>query len=220
MPFAFDPPEYGLPYTIKWEFTYGASQKVSGWVDFTSLSGSDEDGDGVANDGKDQCPGVKGTLPNGCQPSIGSIDPDGDGLIGDKDKCPALASIGATDGCPTLTGALGKLPAFKRRKLGKGVTFPVTCSLDSTVSATLTVGKSVAKKLKLKVKKGAKTVTIGSAKGVCNATGGGKLKLKLTSKAKKPVAKSKKPVSASLTLNFSATGGVAPTTVVKSVKLK
>jgi hypothetical protein len=95
----------------------------------------------------------------------------------------------------------------------------VTCSLDTPVKADLTVTSKVAKKLKLKVKKGAKTVSIGSAAGACKASGGAKLKLKLTSKAKKPVGKSKKSISAKLNITFSPAGGVQPVAASKTVKL-
>lgn len=220
VPFAFDPPEYGLPFTVKWEFTYNGTQKASAWVDFQSLSGPDEDGDGVANDGKDQCPGVAGTLPNGCQPSISALDPDGDGLVGEKDVCPSLAKISAPNGCPTLNAAFGKLPRLQRKKAGKGVTLPVTCSLDSTVTAVATVSKSVAKKLKLKVKKGATTLEIGKASGICSATTGGKLKIKISAKPRKAIVKAKKPVIANVNLTFSTSGGVAPTNVAATIKFK
>lgn len=220
-PFFFDyPGDYGKTYTIQWFFTPSSGPTVlSSPITFKTLTGPDEDQDGVANDGSDQCPTQFGTPPSGCPQSLASIDPDGDGLVGAKDKCPTVAQIGASDGCPTLAAAFGKLPKFKRSKLGKGVSFPVTCSLDSPVKASLTVTSKVAKKLKLKVKKGAKTVSIGSASGACKSSGGSKLKLKLSSKAKKPVTKSKKSISAKLNLTFTPAGGVAPVSASKSVKL-
>jgi hypothetical protein len=221
-PFFFDyPVDYGQTFTIQWTFTPSSGPPVSSPpITFKALNGIDEDTDGVANDGTDQCPAVKGSLPNGCNPPEASADGDGDGVNGAADRCPGLTMIGAADGCPTLTAGLGKLPALKRDKLAKGVSFPVTCSLDTPVSAKLTIKKSVAKKLKLKVKKGAKSVTIATAKGKCTAKSGAKLKLKLSSKAKKPVSKSKKSISASLSVTFTPAGGVAPTTTAKSVKLK
>lgn len=221
IPFYFDyPSDYGQTFTIQWTFTPSSGPAVTSQpITFKALSGPDEDGDGVPNDGTDQCPTQASTNPDGCPTPLASIDPDGDGLVGAKDKCPTLAQIGSADGCPTLTAGFGKLPKFKRSKLGKGVNFPVTCSLGTPVKADLTVTKSVAKKLKLKVKKGAKTVSIGGAKGNCVAASGAKLKLKLTSKAKKPVAKSKKSISATLTLNFTPAGGVAPQAAAKKVKL-
>ncbi|MBI2692439.1 MAG: hypothetical protein HYX29_10915 [Solirubrobacterales bacterium] len=224
-PFYFDyPGEYGQTFTLRFRFTPssgpGAGTPIySAPQTFKSLSGPDEDGDGVANDGTDQCPTQASTAPNGCPTSLASSDPDGDGVAGAKDQCPTFAMIGAANGCPVLAATFGRLPKFKRSKLGKGVKFPVTCSLDSPVKANLTVKSSVAKKLKLKVKKGAKTVAIGSASGSCAKTTGAKLKLKLSSKAKKPVSKSKKSISATLSVTFTPGGGVAPVTVTKSVKL-
>lgn len=221
VPFYVNQSAYGKTYTIRHRFTYnGGSQTVySSPITFKMLTGPDEDGDGVANDGSDQCPTQYGNPPSGCPTSLALADPDGDGLVGAKDKCPTVAQIGAGDGCPTLVAAFGKLPKFKRSKLGKGVSFPVNCSLDSPVKANLTVTSKVAKKLKLKVKKGAKTASIGSASGTCKSSGGSKLKLKLSSKAKKSVTKSKKPISAKLNLTFTPAGGVAPVSASKSVKL-
>jgi hypothetical protein len=222
VPFYWDPPEYGKTYTIQWYFTPSSGPTVySTPITFKSLSGPDDDGDGVANDGTDQCPNQSGPAPSGCPASVAaSADPDGDGVIGAADKCLSVWMLGVADGCPTLTANTGKLPTLRRKNLAKGVKIPVTCSLNSPVSATLTVSKSVAKKLKLKVKKGAKTVTIGSAKGTCRTPGGTKLNLKLSKSAKKPVTKSKKTISASLTVTFKPTGGVKSVTTKKSVKLK
>lgn len=211
----------GQTMTIRWYFTPSGGSTVYGTpITFKVLSGADDDGDGIPNDGTDECPSDKGDPPNGCPKSLAAYaDPDGDGVIGANDKCPNLAQFGATNGCPTLTAKFGKLPKFPRSKLAKGVSFPVTCSLDSPVKADLVVKSSVAKKLKLKVKKGAKTVSIGSAKATCKAKGGAKLKLKLSSKAKKPVTKSKKSIAATINLKFSPTGGVAAVSTSKSVKL-
>lgn len=224
VPFYFSyPTDYGQTFTIRYRFTYngGASTIYSEPLTFKALAGPDEDGDGVPNDGTDQCPTQASTNAGGCPTSLASVDPDGDGLVGSKDKCPSLMMIGAADGCPTLTAKPGKLPTFKRGKLAKGVNFPVTCSLDTPASASFTVSNSVAKKLKLKVKKGAKSATIATAKGSCKAQGGGKLKLKLTSAAKKKVGKYKKSISGSLTVSFTPAGGVAPvSSSVKSVKLR
>lgn len=222
VPFYFDPPEYGQTYTIQWYFTPSSGPTVYGQpTTFKALSGPDDDGDGVANDGTDQCPTQAGPAPSGCPASLlTSNDPDGDGLVGDNDKCPNFGGIGTDDGCPTLTAKLGKLPTLKRKSLVKGVKVPVTCSLNSPTSATLTVSRSVAKKLKLKVAKKAKTVTVGSAKATCKASGGTKLNLKLSKSAKKSVSRSKKSISATLTTTFSPGGGVKSVTVKKSVKLK
>lgn len=219
---SFDPVDYGKPFTVQWKFTPtgGGGTYTSDPLTFTTLSGPDQDQDGVANDGTDLCPTAHGNPPNGCPPPMSSADSDGDGVPNTRDACPNVGQFGAANGCPTLTAGLGKLPSLKRGKLAKGVSFPVTCSLDTPVSAKLTVKKSVAKKLKLKVKKGAKSVTIATAKGNCTAKSGAKLKLKLSSKAKKPVSRSKKSISASLSVTFTPAGGVAPTTTAKSVKLK
>ena len=224
VPFYFDPPDFGQNFTVQWTFTPSSGPVVnSAPITFKALAGPDEDGDGIPNNGTDQCPTQSGTEANGCPPSLSANDPDGDGLVGAKDKCPTSAGIGTADGCPVatakLTAAFGKLPKFKRKALAKGTIFPVTCSILSPVKANLTVSKSVAKKLKLKIKKGAKTASIGSASGSCKPAGGAKLKLKLSSKAKKPVTKAKKAIKAKLTVIFTPAGGVAPVTVVKSVTL-
>src|SRR5689334_17332609 len=49
----------------------------------------DSDGDGIADDGTDKClvekeDGLPPDPADGCK----STDPDGDGLVGDADKCP------------------------------------------------------------------------------------------------------------------------------------
>ncbi len=54
----------------------------------------DTDEDGV-HDGLDECMDKPGTLANGCP----DTDPDKDGLIGDKDLCPADSGV-SPDGCP------------------------------------------------------------------------------------------------------------------------
>ena len=120
----------------------------------------------------------------------------------------------------TLTGGLGAIKgnAIKRSALAKGYPISVTCGLDSDVAATLTVSSSVAKKLKLKVKKGQKSVPIGSAKGKCTAAKGGTLKLKLASSAASKVKKSRKGFPASLGLEFTR-AGTAPVKISKSLKL-
>lgn len=217
----WDPPEYGQQFTAQITFTPSGEPTVkSDPVTFKVLSGPDEDQDGVANDGTDLCPTAHGNPPTGCPPPMAASDSDGDGVPNSRDACPNVGQIGAVSGCPTLTAGFGKLPKFKRAKLAKGVSFPVSCSLDTPVKADLVVKAAVAKKLKLKVKKGAKTVSIGSAKGTCKASGGLKLKLKLSSKAKRKVTKSKKSIKATINLTFTPGGGVAPATSSKSVKLK
>lgn len=212
----------GQTFTIQWFFTPsgGGSTVLGTPITFKAVSGADDDGDGIANDGTDQCPADKGDPPNGCPKSLAaSADPDGDGVIGANDKCPLIAMIGAGDGCPTLSAKIGKLPSFKRSKLAKGVAFPVTCSRDTPVTASFTVSKAVAKKLKVKVKKGKKTATIASAKATCKSKGGAKLKLKSASATKKAIAKSKKSISGSLVVTFSPKGGVAPVTIAKKTKI-
>lgn len=220
VPFYFDPPDFGQTFTIQWTFTPSSGPAINSTpITFKALSGPDEDGDGVPNNGTDQCPTQASTNADGCPTPLSLLDPDGDGIAGDKDKCPNIPLIGPGSGCPTLTAKLGKLPKFKRSKLGKGVAFPVTCSLDTPASAVLTVSKSTAKKLKLKLKRGSKTATIATAKGTCKASGGTKLKLKLTKAAKKAVTKYKRTISAKLVVNFTPAGGVAQVAVPKSVKL-
>ncbi len=222
VPFYFDPPEYGQTFTVQWYFDRDVGSTIeSAPITFRALSGPDDDADGVANDGTDQCPTEAGGPPRGCPTAKLQVsDPDGDGVIGGLDNCPSFAAIGAADGCPKLTAGFGKLPKFKRSSLRKGLKFPVTCSLDAPASASLAVTRSNAKKLKLKVKKGAKSVTLASAKGTCRAGASTKLKLKLTSKAKTALKKYKKSVKATLTVSFKPAGGVAPATRKKSVTLK
>lgn len=63
----------------------------------------DSDGDGVP-DASDACPGVPGTLANGCSPPPPPPPPpadgDGDGVADASDSCPAVAAVTA-NGCPT-----------------------------------------------------------------------------------------------------------------------
>ena len=118
-----------------------------------------------------------------------------------------------------VAGSMRRPPKLKRKSLVKGTKIKVTCSIDSKVKADLVVSKTVAKKLKLKAKKGAKTVSIGSATGSCKAAGGGSLKLKLSKKAKKAVLKPKKAVSATINLTFSS-GGVPNATATAKAKLR
>ncbi|MBJ7353389.1 MAG: hypothetical protein JHC98_01060 [Thermoleophilaceae bacterium] len=218
VPFYFNPPGYGQTFTFRYRFTYnsGSTTIYSTPITFTTLSGPDEDGDGVANNGADQCPTVKGNLPNGCQPSLAANDADGDGVIGADDICPEAAQASTTNGCPAFKTGFGKLPKLKRKALVKGTKIKISCTIDSNAKADITVSKAVAKKLKLKVKKGAKSVSIGGATGPCKASGGGALKLKLSSKAKKAVLKSKKAVSTTITLTTSRSGLPNATSSVKA----
>lgn len=213
VPFFYGPNE---TYTMRWLFNPDSGPDVFADTTFTTLAGPDQDGDGVANNGEDQCPTVQGTLPNGCQPDISQFDPDGDGIIGAADACPSAAAPSSENGCPagggaSTNGKIGKLPKIKRKALVKGVKIPVTCAVSSSATAQLTVTAKVAKKLKLKVKKKAKSVVIGSGKANCAAGSGAKLKLKLTKTAKRLVLKPKKGFSSSLTISFSAPGATSST---------
>ena len=92
-------PEWGQDMKIVWTFTYGGGTKsVSAEAPFHTLPGPDSDGDGVP-DISDECPSVKGTLPNGCMPPV-QTDPDGDGVFGAADLCPTINGQGALNGCP------------------------------------------------------------------------------------------------------------------------
>ena len=219
VPFRYTIP--GFTYTIRWKFTPSSGPMVFKDITFTTLSGPDNDGDGVP-DASDACPTTKGTLGNGCQPGV-QTDPDGDGIFG-ADKCPTENGAGSLDGCPTagsaIGGAIGTIAGnkIKRKALAKGAFVPVTCRINSKAVAALTVTKKVAKKLKLKVKRKQKTVTIGSASGDCAGINGGKLKLKLTKAAKKKVLKSRKAIVATLTITFTRSGS-PPVIVSRKLKL-
>ena len=132
------------------------------------------------------------------------------------------------DGCPRSTGGGGggggggavvaKLSGtisvkrnakLKRKALAKGQRLKFTCSLDSTVAASLTLTKKVGRKLKLKRK-------IGAGKGRCTTAKGGTLKLKLTKKAAKRLKR--KRIKATLTITFTRAG--APSVkVVRPVRI-
>lgn len=227
-PLIFDP---GESDTIRWTFAPSGGGLYTGDVSFTALSGPDQDGDGVANNGADSCPLVKGTLPNGCQPPVQS-DPDGDGIYGDADKCPSQNGTGTLNGCPaasTLPGAPaappigGTLGAIKGNKLKrsallKGVLLSIGCALDSRATATLSITAPVAKKLKIPVKKKQKTVTIGSASGNCTAGKKGKLLLKLKRPFAKKLAKARGKIAAKLSVEFTRANSPSAT-VQRSLKL-
>lgn len=231
VPFSF---AQNSTYTMRWKFTPSGESPVVKDVTFTTLSGPDQDGDGVPNTGADACPNVKGTLPNGCLPAV-QADPDKDGVYGAADLCPSQDGQGAANGC--LGGIIPEIPkppitktlvatlltksgtAFKRSALAKGAPVKFECTVDSAGSGTLSITKKVATKLKIKTKKKQKTVAIASGKGLCKAVGGGTLKLKLARAYKKKVMKAKKPFPASLAVKLTA-AGQTPVTVKRPVKVR
>jgi hypothetical protein len=227
-----DPP--GTVFTVRWKFIPSTGSPVFKDATFTTLSGPDQDGDGIANNGTDQCPGVKGTLANGCLPAV-QDDPDKDGIYGAADLCPAQDGQGAFNGC--LGGIIPEIPkppitktlvatlltksgtAFKRAILAKGAPVKFECTVDSAASGALSITKKVATKLRIKTKKSQKSVTIASGKGPCKAVGGGSLKLKLARATAKKVKKAKKPFPASLAVKLTAPGQI-PVTVKRPVKVR
>jgi hypothetical protein len=222
-----DPP--GTTFTVRWRFLPDDLTAVQPKdVTFTTLTGPDQDGDGVPNTGVDACPAVKGTLPNGCLPPV-QPDPDKDGVYGAADLCPALDGQGALNGCPavipqdpkTLVGALltKSGTVFKRTSLAKGARVKFECTVDSAASGVLSITKKVATKLKIKTKRKQKTVGIASGKGQCRAVGGGSLKLKLVRAYAKKVKKAKKAFPASLAVKLTA-AGQTPVTVKRPVKVR
>jgi hypothetical protein len=224
-------------YTLRWKFTpTGEAAAPPKDVTFTTLAGADQDGDGVANNGTDVCPAVKGTLPNGCLPAV-QVDPDKDGVYGATDLCPAQDGQGALNGC--LGGIVPEIPkppdpkptplvatlltksgtAFKKTSLAKGAPVKFECTVDSAATGTLSITKKVATKLGIKTKRKQKTVGIASGKGQCKAAGGGSLKLKLLRAYAKKVKKAKKPFPASLAVKLTAAGQI-PVTVKRPVKVR
>jgi hypothetical protein len=212
-----DPPS--TLFTLRWKFIPTTGSPVSKDTTFTTLAGPDQDGDGVANNGTDQCPTVKGTLPNGCMPPV-QADPDKDGVYGDADKCPAQDGQGSLDGCPAsgpvipdvLSGALTGVKSgalLKKKTLAKGLTVKYTCTVDSAAKGALTITKKTAKKLRIKTKK--KTVTIAGGKGQCSKATGGSLKLKLARAYAKKVKRAKKKFPASLAVSLTAPNQTAVT---------
>ena len=109
----------GVPMKITWDFTYNGTQHATNSADFTTLAGPDGDGDGVP-DASDQCPTVKGTLPNGCLP-----------------------------GLPALKGevALKRGTKLRRARLASGLPVSVSCTREAKVSAILALARRVAKRL-------------------------------------------------------------------------
>jgi hypothetical protein len=231
-----DPP--GTSFFVRWRFIpTDGSAPVFKDAPFTTLTGPDQDGDSVPNNGADACPGVKGTLPNGCLPAV-QADPDKDGVYGAADLCPNQDGQGAANGC--LGGIVPDIPkppdppkptplvatlltksgtVFKKASLTKGAPVKFECTVDSAASGVLSITKKVATKLRIKTKKKQKTVGIASGKGQCKAVGGGSLKLKLLRAYATKVKKAKKPFPASLAVKLTA-AGQTPVTVKRPVKVR
>jgi hypothetical protein len=231
-PFYYDDDPPSTTFTVRWKFLYndGTPKTVSKDAQFTTLAGPDQDGDGVANNGADACPGVKGTLPNGCLPAV-QDDPDKDGVYGSADACPNQDGQGALNGCPggivqtpppppppppapktlvaTLLTKSGAL--FKRASLARGAPVKFECTVDSAATGTLSISKKVATKLGIKTKRTQKTVAIASGKGACKAAGGGALKLKLLRAYARKVKRARKVFPASLAVKLTAPGQIAVT---------
>jgi hypothetical protein len=220
-------------FTMRWKFTPTGESPVTKDVTFTTLAGPDQDGDGVPNNGADACPGVTGTLPNGCLPAV-QEDPDKDGVYGGADLCPAQDGQGALNGC--LGGIIPPKPpvppdpvslvatlltkngtAFKRASLAKGAPVKFECTLDSAAAGTLSITRKVAATLRIKTKK--KTIGIAGGRGLCKAVGGGSLKLKLARAYASKVKRARKGFPASLAVKLSAAGHT-PVTVKRPVKVR
>ena len=226
VPFAYSD---DTTYTMRWIFTYSGGGPAFRDVTFRTLAGPDQDGDGVPNNGTDQCPAVKGTLPNGCLPAV-QEDPDKDGVYGDADRCPTTDGQGSLNGCPggiipdppkpdVLTGNLTGVKSgalLKKKALAKGLTVKFTCTVDSSAKGALRITKKTAKKLGIKTKK--KTVTIAGGKGQCSKASGGSLKLKLARAYAKKVKRAKKKFPAALAVNLTAPNQT-PVTMKRSVKV-
>ena len=213
-----DPP--GTTFTLRWKFLYNdpGPKVVSKDSTFTTLTGPDQDGDGVPNNGTDACPNVKGTLANGCLPAV-QDDPDKDGVYGGADKCPSVDGQGSLNGCPggivpiipdppkpdVLTGILSGVKRgalLKKSALSKGLKVKYTCTVDSSAKGALTITKKTAAKLRIKTKK--KNLTIASGKGQCSKASGGSLKLKLARAYATKVKRAKKKFPATLAVNLTA----------------
>jgi hypothetical protein len=98
VPVAFTEPLWGKQFKIVWRFKPTTGKEAKAEAPFATLPGPDTDGDGVP-DSEDKCPGVKGTLPDGCLPAV-QEDPDGDGVYGAADLCPTINGQGSLNGCP------------------------------------------------------------------------------------------------------------------------
>lgn len=227
-PWAYEP---STTHTIRWIFDpTGPTLPITKDIIFTTLSGPDNDGDGVP-DASDACPTVAGTPGNGCQPAVPPPDPDGDGIFGDIDMCPTQNGTGTLDGCPLavapppsalppIGGTLATIKGnkLKRAALAKGVLLSIGCALNSKATATLSVTAKTAKKLKLPIKKKAKTLTIGSASASCTAGKTGKLKLKLKRPFAKKIVRARGKIPATLSIEFTR-AGATPATLTRALKL-
>jgi hypothetical protein len=224
-----DPPN--TLFTLRWVFNPDVGPDVAKETTFRTLSGPDQDGDGVANNGADACPTVKGTLANGCLPGV-QEDGDKDGVYGAADLCPSLDGAGALNGCPggivadppkppVLIGLLKGISSktvFKRAALSKGALVKFTCTVDSSGKGALSITAKVAKTLRIKTTKRQKTVGIASGKGQCTVANGGKLKLKLVKKYAAKVKRARKKFPAALSIKLTAPGQ-APVTMKRGVRV-
>jgi hypothetical protein len=238
VPFAYD---NDTTYTMRWTFTPtdGSAPAVKDQT-FRTLSGPDQDGDGVPNNGADACPNVKGTLANGCLPAV-QEDPDKDGVYGAADNCPQQDGQGALNGCPggivpppgpgpgpgpgpepkVLVGIVQvkKGAVFKRAALAKGAPVKFTCTVDSAAAGALSIAAKVAKKLGIKPKRGQKNVVIASGKGRCDDASGGSLKLKLLRAVARKVKAARRGFPASLSVKLTASGQT-PVTMKRGVNVR
>jgi hypothetical protein len=237
-PFYYDDDPPGTTFFVRWKFIYnGGANTVSKDAQFTTLSGPDQDGDGVPNNGADSCPGVKGTLPNGCLPAV-QDDGDKDGVYGADDKCPDQDGQGALNGCPggivpnppnpppppqpktlvaTLLTKAGAV--FKRAALAKGAPVKFECTVDSAAAGTLGISKKTAKQLRIPTKPSQKSVAIAKGRGPCRAAGGGTLKLKLVRAYARKVKRARRPFPATLAVKLTAPQQI-PVTAKRSVKVR
>ena len=228
-----DPPN--TFFTVRWRFIPSTGPAVFKDATFTTLAGPDQDGDSVPNNGADACPGVKGTLPNGCLPAV-QDDPDKDGVYGGADQCPSQDGQGSLNGCPggivppppkppepdpqpvslvaTLLTKSGAL--FKTASLAKGAPVKFECTVDSAAAGMLSITKKTAAKLGIRTRK--KSVGIASGKGRCTTAGGGSLKLKLVRAYASKVKRARKKFPASLAIKLTAPGQI-PVTVKRGVKV-
>lgn len=218
-------PEWNQDMRITWKFTPTGGAAVTKSIDFHTLAGPDADGDGVA-DAVDSCVGVKGTLANGCMPAVQG-DVDGDGAFGANDLCPTISGNGSTDGCPAavvppvvlppvavtpppvvatpiaLKGAIGLRRLARLRRsllLTTGATVPVTCSVASKATTTLTVTRAVAKRLGIRTAR--PTLVIGTATGACGAARGATLRVKYLRSYTPALKRYTKPFVAQLSLTL------------------
>lgn len=213
-----DPPN--TLFTLRWRFVpTSGSPPPPKEVTFRTLAGPDQDGDGVPNNGTDNCPAVKGTLPNGCLPGV-QEDPDKDGVYGAADACPGEDGKGSLNGCPgDMTGALAvkKGALLKGTALIKGMKLKLTCSTASTAKAALTITKKVARALRIKTSK--KKLTLASGKGKCVPGTGGSATLKVARAYVKNVRRNRSKRAASLSVGLTAPGRT-PLAFTRAVKFR